>query len=167
MKFEIKRNNWTDYEEFFDTVENDISILTRNISPPGTKKRFIYSMKISKDDLKNVQANLMPGFKLKWFFTHYNYPSIMQPLNDDIDTTYFTEILNYQFKRFVNLVKFSGMEINYIWDLVISWKLEYIIDNINTLKSQSCFQKDNYVLDQTEVEYKMDLFEKQLGKAIL
>ena len=165
--FQIERNNLTEYEEFYDTVENDISILTRKISPPGTKKRFIYSMKISKDDLKNVQANLMPGFKLKWFFTHYNYPSIMQPLNDDIDTTYFTEILNYQFKRFVNLVKFSGMEINYIWDLVISWKLEYIIDNINTLKSQSCFQKDNYVLDQTEVEYKMDLFEKQLGKAIL
>ena len=119
-------------------------------------------MKISKDDLTDVQANIMPGFKLNWFFTHYNTPSIRQTFTPD--ATYFTENLNYQFKRFVNLVKFSNMEINYIWDLVIRWKSKFIIDNINTLKSQSCFQKDNYVLDQTEVKYKIDLFEKQLGK---
>ena len=63
-------SGWEVYREHgFAVVNADIRNITRNYCPPGKKREFYSQRKISSEDMKNMDMEFMPGFKLKWHYT--------------------------------------------------------------------------------------------------
>ena len=80
LHFEVEKNSmqnivsgWEVYREDlqsgFAVVNADIKNITRNYCPPGKKREFYSQRKVSSEDIKNVDMEFMPGFKLKWHYT--------------------------------------------------------------------------------------------------
>ena len=77
LNFEVEKNSmqnivsgWEVYREHgFAIVNADIKNITRNYCPPGKKREFYSQRKISSEDMKNMDMEFMPGFKLKWHYT--------------------------------------------------------------------------------------------------
>ena len=63
------------------------------------------------------------------------------------------------------MVGLSNLRGHFLWDIIKSWKVKYLIKNIDSLPTRSCFSTDQKVLeDDSESTYIMMEVEKELVK---
>ena len=58
----------------FDSLFTRNDKLTTSISPPNSNHWVIYQRKISKDGINDINMELMPGFRLEWYYNEELVP---------------------------------------------------------------------------------------------
>ena len=86
----MEKNIQPELDTFFsDNEQPAVITLNRTKSPPGSNKIYALRREISEEAVKDLQIDLMPGFRLTW---HYNEELVP----DSLHSMRQTEILRYQ-----------------------------------------------------------------------
>ena len=63
------------------------------------------------------------------------------------------------------MVGLSNLRGNFLWNIIKSWKVKYLIENIDSLPTRKCFTTDQQMLEgDSEITYIMMEVEKELAK---
>ena len=73
--------------DFFDTFHAHNTSFTRKFNPPKSKQWFQLYRKIPKNDLNELKLDVIPGFRIKWYY------------NDSLKPEYFDSHLEWSIFR--------------------------------------------------------------------
>ena len=73
-KISIKESGSDQYFYQFKLVDTELKVLKKEYSPPKVSREFKLQRKVSREDINTLNMELMPGFKIKWFYTGFVQP---------------------------------------------------------------------------------------------
>ena len=81
LYIEVEKNILGTFDTFFSSSEDSVTTLLKELSPPKSGHSYLLSRKISPEEINELQENLMPGFRLKWYYNEVLYPDKFQSVS--------------------------------------------------------------------------------------
>ena len=75
LYIKVEKNIQPELDQFWSDIEDtEVITLNRTEAPPGSQKGYVLRREISEDAVKDLQMDLMPGFRLTWYYNQQLEP---------------------------------------------------------------------------------------------